>query len=88
MVLLEAMSASMAIVATAVGSIPEVITHGQQGLLVPPKQPDQLASALQRLIDNPTLGQQLADNAHAHWQHDYSMPPMVAKLQQLHHEVY
>ncbi|MES3034540.1 MAG: glycosyltransferase [Gemmatimonadota bacterium] len=46
--LLEAMAGGLPVVATAVGSTPEVVTP-EVGLLVPPGQPDLLAAALQSL---------------------------------------
>ena len=53
--LLEAMFAGRAIVASAVGGIPEVITNDREGLLVPPSDPGALAAALRRLLDDPAL---------------------------------
>ena len=51
--LLEALAHGLAIVATRVGAVPEVITDQVQGLLVPPSQPGRLASAMRRLAINP-----------------------------------
>jgi glycosyltransferase involved in cell wall biosynthesis len=44
--LLEAMAAGRACVATDVGGVPEVVTDGVDGVLVPPGDPDALAAAL------------------------------------------
>ena len=52
-VLFEAMAAGRPVVATRVGGIPEVVQHGQTGLLVPPKDPVALANALARLLGDP-----------------------------------
>jgi len=49
-VLLEAMALGTAIVATAVGGIPEIASDGESGLLVPPARPEQLAGALNDLL--------------------------------------
>lgn len=54
-VLLEAMSAGMAVVASRVGGVPAVIRHGQNGLLVEPKDVNGLAAVLDRLLSNPPL---------------------------------
>ena len=52
---LEAMACATAVVASAVGGIPEVVEDGQTGLLVPPSDPAALAAALNRLLDDPDL---------------------------------
>ena len=49
----EAREAGCAIVGTAVGGIPELLEHGQAGLLVPPHDPSALAQALRRLLGSP-----------------------------------
>ena len=58
--ILEAMALGRPVVASTVGGIPEMIEHGRTGLLVPPRDPDQLAGAIVRLLtDHPyadTLG--------------------------------
>jgi glycosyltransferase involved in cell wall biosynthesis len=52
--LLEAMAAGKAVVATAVGGVPDVITSGTNGLLVPPQAVPPLADALQSMLaDSP-----------------------------------
>lgn len=54
-VLKEAMASETACVSTSVSAIPELITDGEDGLLVPPRDVEQLAAAIQRLLDDPTL---------------------------------
>jgi len=49
-VLLEGMAAEVPVIATAVGGVPEVITHDVDGLLVPPKDPERLAAAVRALL--------------------------------------
>ena len=51
--LLEAMLASKPVVATRVSSIPEIVVDGQTGLLVPPDEPQVLAAAVTRVLDEP-----------------------------------
>ncbi len=51
--LLEAMAAGKPVIASGVGGIREVITHGESGLLVPPGDPETLARALIALFGDP-----------------------------------
>jgi glycosyltransferase involved in cell wall biosynthesis len=51
--LLEAMLASLPIVATRVSSIPEIVAEGKTGLLVPPDDPSALAAAVNRVLADP-----------------------------------
>jgi glycosyltransferase involved in cell wall biosynthesis len=61
--LMEAMSVGAPIVATAVGGVPEVITDGVNGLVVPPNDPAALADALERLSSDPDLRSRLGARA-------------------------
>jgi glycosyltransferase involved in cell wall biosynthesis len=66
--ILEAMALSRPVVASNVGGIPEMITDGETGLLVPPHDADALATAIIRLLrDHPyadTLGRAGHDLVH------------------------
>jgi len=50
--IMESMAAGKAVVATRVGGIPEVVAHGETGLLVPPADVPALANALDDLLAN------------------------------------
>jgi glycosyltransferase involved in cell wall biosynthesis len=66
--ILEAMALSRPVVASNVGGIPEMITDGVTGVLVPPHDPDALSGAIIRLLrDHPfadTLGRAGHDLVH------------------------
>jgi glycosyltransferase involved in cell wall biosynthesis len=62
-VLLEAMSQGIPVVSTAVGGIPEMLTSGETGLLVPPGEVSALVEAAMRLHDDPVLAIRLAESA-------------------------
>lgn len=53
LVIAEARRGGLAIVATNVDGIPEMLDHGQAGILVPPRAPEQLAAELLSLIQDP-----------------------------------
>lgn len=61
--LLEAMAMSKAIVATPTDGTKEVITHEYNGLLIPYSQPQVLADAIFRLLENPALRKQCGEYA-------------------------
>jgi glycosyltransferase involved in cell wall biosynthesis len=54
LVFAEAMACALPIVATVVGGIPELIRSGQEGILVEPGQPEQIRTALEKLLSNRT----------------------------------
>ena len=60
-VLLEAMAVGKPIVATNIEGYAGVLTHGQEGLLVPPKNDRGLAQALLRLMSDDSLRRQMGD---------------------------
>ncbi|MDO8736774.1 MAG: glycosyltransferase [Thermoleophilia bacterium] len=64
MVLIEAMACGVPVIATDVGGIPDVITDHEDGLLVPPRDPQALAGAISYIIDNPVAAERLAENAY------------------------
>jgi glycosyltransferase involved in cell wall biosynthesis len=60
MVLLEALALEVPVVVSAVGGIPEVITHQFTGFLVPPKEEQALANACLHLLENKDLAKAVA----------------------------
>ena len=62
-VLLEAMSCGLPVVATDIGSNNEVISTGVNGFLVPPKRPKIMARNILKLLDNPSLREQIGQVA-------------------------
>lgn len=64
-VVLEAQAAGVPVVATTVGGVPEAITDGETGLLVPPRDPGRLAAALDRLVAEPDERRRLGDAGRA-----------------------
>ena len=61
--LMEAMSAGLPVVVTAVGGVPDIVSDGVQGLVVAPGRPDLLAAAVARLAADPSLRARLGEAA-------------------------
>ena len=57
------MAAGRAVVASAVGGTPQLIEHGQNGLLVPPGDVEPLSAAILKLMDQPAFAARLATAA-------------------------
>jgi glycosyltransferase involved in cell wall biosynthesis len=60
---IEAMAAGVPVVASRVGGVPEVVRHGETGLLVEPGDARGLADALAYMLDHPEAAQEMARNA-------------------------
>jgi glycosyltransferase involved in cell wall biosynthesis len=61
LVLIEAMAAGLPVVATQVGGIPEVVVHGETGLLVPPEDAGALAAAIRQVLADPALAARMGE---------------------------
>lgn len=72
MSVLEAMAMGMAVVTTRVGGIPELVTDGQDGLLIDAGDQEALAAALSKLIDDAALRERLMTAARARIEAAYS----------------
>jgi len=86
-ILLEGMAAGLGVVATDVGAIPEMLGHGQGGLLIPPGDRPALAGALHRLLGSTSLARtQGAWNQSAVARH-YTMAIVQRRLGEVYREV-
>ncbi len=86
-VLLEAMAAGLPVVSTSVSGIPEVISPGTTGLLVPSADPQALAGALVDLLTDAPLRRRLGAAAQAHVIENFdlarSVQPLVERFREL-----
>lgn len=87
LVVLEAMMGGRAVVASPVGSIPDVVQDGHTALLTPVDDPIALAAALLRLRDDPALRTRLAATAAEVAGRLYSVTAMVAGYERIYDEV-
>jgi glycosyltransferase involved in cell wall biosynthesis len=63
MALLEAMAHGIPAVASAVGGVPQVIKHGETGILVSPGSAEEISRATRAMFGDPAARQKLAENA-------------------------
>jgi len=78
-VLLEAMAAGAPVVASNIDGFASVITHGVDGLLVPPRDPEALAGALEEVIATPELHRALSV-AGAYRAREFSWPQVAQRV--------
>jgi glycosyltransferase involved in cell wall biosynthesis len=80
--LLEAMALGRPAVVTRVGGVPEVVTDGAQGLLVPPRDPAALAEGLRCLLGDPQLRARMGTAARARVL-DFDIRKAVRRVEQV-----
>jgi len=77
--LMEAMAMGRACVASDVGGLSELIVNDTDGILVPSKDPEALARAISRLVEDPRLRQTLGESARAKAVSNFSIKDSVAR---------
>jgi len=85
-VLVEAMALGKPIVASNVGGIPDLVTHGKNGFLVPPKNPEKLAKYIQILIGDKEKRKKMGQ-AGKEMVKNFSKEKMVEKIANLYEEL-
>ncbi len=80
MAIIEAMACGLAIIATRVGGLPDLVFPGLNGLLVPPGQPDQLASAIRQLVVNSEMRYSMQTNSFQLAQENHDIEKLVLRL--------
>ena len=85
--LLEALQAGVASVASNIDGIPEDVVDGETALLVSPGNPVELADAIKRLIDNPTLRRDIAERGRRTFETRFSAELFTAALRQAYAEL-
>lgn len=84
--LLEAMARGLPLVATAVGGNPEVVDDGVTGLLVPPRNPEAMASALLRLHQDASLRERMGRQGRERVERQFDIRRTVAAYEALYSE--
>ena len=82
-VLLEAMLYGIPAVATAVGGIPDVLRHGDDGLLVPPLDIERYSKELARIVGDPALRRAMGGRARQKIVQNYLFEQRVKNVERL-----
>ncbi|RKY68545.1 MAG: glycosyl transferase [Candidatus Latescibacterota bacterium] len=84
--ILDAMVAGVPVVATQAGGIPEVIKDGENGVLVPPRDPERLAGAVLRVLNDPELAHRLVETGYSRVR-EFSAERMANKTEEVYRSV-
>jgi glycosyltransferase involved in cell wall biosynthesis len=84
---IEAMAAAKPVVATDVGGTNEAVAHGETGLLVPARQPEALAGAINSILGDPGLARRFGTAGRARAQREFSAEVMVQRVTRVYEEV-
>jgi len=84
--ILEAMAAELAIVASYVGGIPEMVENEVNGFLVLPKNPEMLAEKIGELLRNPELGKRFVQSSQIKLK-EFSLDKMIESVQDLYKNI-
>ena len=78
--IIEAMAAGLAVVATPVGAVEDIVSDGETGLLVPPGDAAALKDALARLVQDPALRRRMGDAGRAVHRARLDMDPFAEAI--------
>jgi glycosyltransferase involved in cell wall biosynthesis len=83
----EAMLSKVAVVATNAGGVPEIITHGEDGLLFAPGDVSSFARHIEQLVRDPELRRRLADAGYKTAQGKFLLSRMVDETEAYYREI-
>jgi glycosyltransferase involved in cell wall biosynthesis len=75
--LLQAAASGVPLIASGAGGIPEIIEDGVNGYLVPPRDPEALASAVVRLLEDPEKARSMGESGRRIVREKFSVEAMV-----------
>ncbi len=84
---MEYMDAALPVVATNVGGLPELIKEGKTGVLVPPRDPQALASATAGLLEDGSLARRLGKAGKALKREQHDLDTWVGRIEEVYARV-
>ncbi len=85
--IIEAYAEGRPVIASRVGGVPELVIDEVTGILVPPKDSQILAKAIERLIEDRDLRERLAKNGYNRYLEDFTFSAMVEKTRIVYRDV-
>ena len=86
--LFQVMAMGKPVIATAVGGIPEIVTSGVNGLLIPPEDPVTLAKAMIQVLGDPGSARRLGEEGRRLVEQEYTVEKMAEKVYRVYQQVY
>lgn len=83
----EAMACEVPVIATTAGALPEVVSQGETGILVPPQDPYALASAIKRFLEDESMRRRMGGEGRRWVEKHFSWPEATRKMLQVYEEV-
>ncbi len=87
LVALEGQACGVPVLSTSVGGVPELISHGQNGWLIPPGDQSKLTEAIVTLVKQPDLRASLAVNGRRHVGANFTVEKFIRSLEGLYSEI-
>ena len=84
---LEASSCAIPVIASKVGGLPEVVVDGKTGYLVPPGDASAIASKIIKLIEEPSLRQQLGKEGRRFVLENYEWNSCAKKMEEIYERI-
>jgi len=81
--LLEAMAAGLPCAVTAAGGVPDTLTDGVEGIVVPPGDPEALADGIQQILDDAELGEIYGRAARERVIQDFSIESLASRCRRI-----
>lgn len=85
--ILEAMRAGLPVVASDVDGIPEEVVDGETGILVKSNNAEELAFALELLVNSPAMRKSLGEMGRQTFEHRFSLDRMLHETQSIYHQL-
>ncbi len=86
--LFQTMAMGKPVVATEVGGIPEIVTSGVNGVLIPPEDPAALGKAMLQVLGDPESARRLGEEGRRLVEREYTVEKMAEKVYRVYKQVY